>query len=91
MRRHLLSAFLLCLPAWAVAQSPQHAPAPLVSPRVLAPAEPLQEQRHGIAIDDPYRWMERSDRAADLQTWLQAATAEGMAQGVTAGSSQTSR
>ncbi|WP_164846069.1 prolyl oligopeptidase family serine peptidase [Inhella crocodyli] len=80
MRRHLLSALLLSLPAWAVAQSPQRAPAPLVSPRVLAPAEPLQEQRHGIAIDDRYRWMERSDRAADLQAWLQAATAEGMAQ-----------
>ncbi len=80
MRRHLLSALLLCLPAWAVAQSPQRAPAPLVSPRVLAPVEPFHEQRHGTAIDDPYRWMERSDRAADLQAWLQAATAEGMAQ-----------
>ena len=26
-----------------------------------------------------FSWMERSDRVADLQAWLQAATAEGMA------------
>ena len=75
MNRPLLATLaLLLLPAWAAAQNA------LVSPRTLAPAEPFQEQRFGITIHDPYRWMERADRAPEMQAWLKAATDEGMAQ-----------
>ena len=74
MTRSLLAALALLCPAWAWAQ------APLVSPATRAPTEAFQEQRHGTAIDDPYRWMERAERTPELQAWLQAATDEGMTQ-----------
>jgi prolyl oligopeptidase len=57
-----------------------HAQSTLSSPTARAPVEPFQEQRHGLTLDDPYRWMERAERAADLKAWLQTATEQGMAQ-----------
>lgn len=76
MRPHRLLPSLLGLalivPSAAVAQ--------LRSPQALASAEPVQETRHGLRIDDPYRWMERAERSADLNAWLQKATEQGMSQ-----------
>lgn len=45
-----------------------------------APAEPFAETVHGIAVDDPWRWMERADRAQDVRAFVQAASAHTVAQ-----------
>ena len=37
-------------------------------------AEPLTETVFGITIDDPYRWMEKADRRADLEAWVNASS-----------------
>lgn len=41
---------------------------------------PLRETVFGIDIDDPYRWMERADRRADLEAWVDAASRHTTAQ-----------
>lgn len=33
-------------------------------------AEPYRETVHGVAVDDPYRWMERADKREELATWV---------------------
>ncbi|QPQ55444.1 S9 family peptidase [Allosphingosinicella flava] len=33
-------------------------------------AEPFEEQRFGITIQDPYRWMEKPERAGEVRDWL---------------------
>ncbi len=71
------AAVLLAPVTWA--QTLQ-APLPLTSPSARAPAEPFQETRYGLVIDDPYRWMERAERASELQAWLKAATDESLTQ-----------
>jgi prolyl oligopeptidase len=37
-------------------------------------AEPFTETVFGTKIDDPYRWMERADRRADLVKWVNASS-----------------
>ncbi len=43
-------------------------------------AEPFSETRYGLAISDPYRWMEQDARAADLTAWLRAASDHSVAE-----------
>lgn len=38
-------------------------------------AEPLTEQKFGIAIEDPYRWMENPSRAAEWGDWVKQSSA----------------
>ena len=37
-------------------------------------AEPLTETVFGVTVDDPYRWMEKAERRADLETWINASS-----------------
>lgn len=37
-------------------------------------AEPLTETVFGVKIDDPYRWMEKTDRRAELEKWVNASS-----------------
>ena len=62
---------LAALPAMAMAQDAgrglsNHATQPV--------AEPFHETVFGIAIDDPYRWMERADRRPELAGWVNASS-----------------
>src|SRR4051812_42188611 len=43
-------------------------------------AEPIQETKFGVAIEDPYRWMEKSERAADWTDWVKQSSAHARAQ-----------
>src|SRR6188768_2407721 len=38
-------------------------------------AEPFQETRFGVAVDDPYRWMEAPARAAEWSDWVKQSSA----------------
>src|ERR1039457_4228702 len=38
------------------------------------PQEPFSETRYGIALSDPYRWMEQDARAADMTSWIKASS-----------------
>lgn len=42
--------------------------------------EPFSEVRYGLAIDDPFRWMEQPARASDMRAWVKAASAHTVAQ-----------
>ena len=37
-------------------------------------AEPFAETVFGVTIDDPYRWMEKADRRAELEQWVNASS-----------------
>lgn len=37
-------------------------------------AEPLQETVFDVHVDDPYRWMEKADRRAELEAWVNASS-----------------
>lgn len=37
-------------------------------------AEPFTETVFGVTIDDPYRWMEKADRRAELEAWVNASS-----------------
>lgn len=62
---------LLGLPAAALAQS---AAGDLSNYPQIPAAEPFAETVFGIAIDDPYRWMEKADRRAELESWVNASS-----------------
>ena len=36
--------------------------------------EPFSETRYGIALSDPYRWMEQDARSADMVAWIKSAS-----------------
>ena len=36
--------------------------------------EPFSETRYGIALSDPYRWMEQGARSADMVAWIKGAS-----------------
>lgn len=62
---------LAAVPAMALAQDAGRG----LSNYATAPAaEPFRETVFGIEIDDPYRWMERADRRAELATWVNASS-----------------
>lgn len=62
---------LALLPAIAVAQDTGRG----LSNYPTAPAaEPFRETVFGVEVDDPYRWMERVDRTAELTAWINAAS-----------------
>ena len=42
---------------------------------VRATPEPFAETVHGVRIDDPYRWMERADRADDVAAFIRSSSA----------------
>jgi prolyl oligopeptidase len=56
------------LAAIAIALSPQLLPAQSVPPP--APVRPVTDTLHGVAVTDPYRWME--DEGQELTDWLRA-------------------
>jgi prolyl oligopeptidase len=37
-------------------------------------AEPYHETVFGVAIDDPYRWMEKAERRSELEQWVNASS-----------------
>ncbi|MCP3735733.1 prolyl oligopeptidase family serine peptidase [Sphingomonas sp. RP10(2022)] len=72
MKRILFTAALL-MPATAPAQTV--AMRGLTNFPTLPRAEPFRETVFGVAIDDPYRWMEKADGRAALETWVNASSA----------------
>ena len=42
---------------------------------VRAAPEPFTETVHGVRVDDPYRWMERADRADDVAAFIRNSSA----------------
>jgi prolyl oligopeptidase len=36
--------------------------------------EPFSETRYGLALSDPYRWMEQPARAADRTAWIKSSS-----------------
>ncbi|HEX8526999.1 prolyl oligopeptidase family serine peptidase [Allosphingosinicella sp.] len=46
----------------------------LTNPPVRPPAVPFSETIFGDRVDDPYRWMESADRAADVSSFIRAAS-----------------
>ena len=63
---------LAALPAMALAQDTARG---LSNYPAQPAAEPFRETVFGTVIDDPYRWMERADRRAELATWVNASSA----------------
>ena len=43
-------------------------------------AEPVQETKFGIAVEDPYRWMETHERAAEWTEWVKQSSVRARAQ-----------
>ena len=44
------------------------------------PQEPFSETRYGLALSDPYRWMEQPARAGDMTAWIKASSDHTMAE-----------
>jgi prolyl oligopeptidase len=61
----------LALPAAAFAQV---AGSGLTNYGEIPKPEPLRETVFGVTIDDPYRWMEKADRRAGLEAWVNASS-----------------
>lgn len=61
---------LLALPATVFAQ----ATGDLTNYPEIPKAEPFTESVFGVAIEDPHRWMERADRRAELEAWVNASS-----------------
>src|SRR5471032_3412581 len=38
------------------------------------PQEPFNESRYGIALSDPYRWMEQDARAPEMTAWIKSSS-----------------
>jgi prolyl oligopeptidase len=45
----------------------------LIEPPPCSPVEPLTEILHGVAVSDPYRWLEDQD-SAQTRTWIEEQT-----------------
>ena len=69
MRKWILAAASV-VPAAALAQSA--ITGGLTNFADVPKAEPFSETVFGVKIDDPYRWMEKADRRADLENWVNA-------------------
>lgn len=69
--RHWIMGIVGALPIVALAQT---AGAGLTNFAEVPKAEPLTEVVFGVTVSDPYRWMERADRRADLESWVNAAS-----------------
>ena len=67
------SAILLSLCVAIPALALDNGPAP-------PPAVPVQENKFGIAVEDPYRWMENADRAGDWKDWVKKSSEHARAQ-----------
>jgi prolyl oligopeptidase len=65
----ILFGLCVAIPALAL----DNGPAP---PR----AEPVQETKFGVAVEDPYRWMESRERAAEWTDWVKRSSAHTRAQ-----------
>ena len=76
MRRTIGVAALLA----ATAAGAQVAGRGLTNFAMMPKAEPFAETVFGISIDDPYRWMERGDRRAELAAWVDASSAHSTAE-----------
>ena len=70
MKRGLWLA-AIALPAAALAQGSGNGLTNFVD---IPKAEPVSETVFGVKIDDPYRWMEKADRRADLEKWVNASS-----------------
>ena len=71
MRKWILAA-VAAIPAAALAQSA--ATGGLSNFPDIPKAEPFSETVFGVKIDDPYRWMEKADRRAKLESWVNASS-----------------
>lgn len=73
MRRLLVSglAAALCVPVAAE---------PLSNAPVRPVSEPFDETQFGERVEDPYRWMERSDRTADVSDFIRQSSAHSVAE-----------
>lgn len=57
------------------------APAQLLTNADIRPAaEPLRETVFGETLDDPWRWMERADRAGEVESFIRRSSAHTVAQ-----------
>lgn len=75
MRRLVFAALL----AGAVAPGALSAQT-LTNSGVRAPATPFSETQFGDRVDDPYRWMESSERAADVTSFIRRSSEHTRAQ-----------
>ncbi len=73
MRIWLAAAAAASLAPGALAQ-------PLTNADLRPVAEPLRETLFSEAIEDPWRWMERADRAAEVEAFIRGASAHTVAQ-----------
>jgi prolyl oligopeptidase len=63
----------LALPGMALAQA--GAPGDAFGPYPPAPkVEPFVETVHGVAVSDPYRWMEKPERRPEMVAWVNASS-----------------
>lgn len=69
MKMWMLAA-AAAIPAAAVAQ----ASGGLTNFPDIPKAEPFSETVFGVKVDDPYRWMEKPERKADLENWVNASS-----------------
>ena len=61
--------------ALALLANTAHADPLTNAPASTRPAqEAFSETRYGIALSDPYRWMEQESRAADMTAWIKSAS-----------------
>lgn len=61
---------LWIIAAAAFASAPAAFAQPLSNAATRAPAEPVRETVFGQTIEDNWRWMERADRAADVEAFI---------------------
>lgn len=73
MRRLLLSGLLTGVIAPVAAE-------PLSNAQVRPVAEAFSETQFGEQVDDPYRWMERPDRANDVSAFIRQSSAHSVAE-----------
>lgn len=73
MNRFVVAALLMGVSAPAAAQS-------LTNAADRPPAETFSETQFGETIDDPYRWMESTERAKDVETFIRQSSVHTVAE-----------
>lgn len=53
---------------------------PLSNSDARAKAEPFSEEQFGDKVDDPWRWMERAERAAEVEAFIRSSSEDTIAQ-----------